>query len=49
MAGGELGLEKSEAGDALVRAGIDPVRRAETLSIEEFKSLGDAVWLMKQG
>ncbi len=48
MAGGELGLEKPEAGDALVRAGIDPVRRAETLSIEEFKSLGDAVWLMKQ-
>lgn len=48
MAGGELGLEKSETGDILVQAGIDPVRRAETLTIEEFKSLGESVWLMKQ-
>ena len=47
MTGGDLGLKKPEAGQALVRAGIDPVRRAETLTIEEFISLGRAVWDMQ--
>ncbi len=48
MAGGELDFEKPEAGQALERAGIDPVRRAETLTIEEFVTLADAVWEMKK-
>lgn len=44
MAGGELGLDKKVAKQALVAAGIDPGRRAETLEIEEFKALGASVW-----
>ncbi len=44
MTGGELGLKKAEAQEALERAGIDPVRRAETLVIDEFLSLAHAVW-----
>lgn len=49
MSGGELGLKKPEAGEILAAAGIDPVRRAETLSVEEFVSLGDAAWqLLKE-
>ncbi len=43
MAGGELGLKKQEAGHALEKAGIDPARRAETLTIEEFISLSKTV------
>ena len=43
MAGGELGLKKQEAGQALEKAGIDPARRAETLTIEEFISLSKTV------
>ncbi len=46
MTGGELGLKKTEAREALERAGIDPVRRAETLGIDEFLSLTHAVWAM---
>lgn len=49
MAGGELGLKKSETEQALVAAGIDPVRRAETLVLEEFLSITRAVHDMKQG
>ena len=44
MSGGELGLKKPEAGQILEAAGIDPVRRAETLSIKEFTALGEAAW-----
>lgn len=43
MSGGELGLKKPEAGLALEKAGIDPVRRAETLTVEEFVSLSHGV------
>jgi 16S rRNA (adenine1518-N6/adenine1519-N6)-dimethyltransferase len=39
MAGNELGLEKSQAGRLLEDAGIDPVRRAETLTVAEFVSI----------
>ncbi len=49
MAGGELGLKKNETEQALVRAGIDPVRRAETLGLEEFLSITRAVSEVKQG
>ena len=49
MAGGELGLEKSETEQALIRAGIDPVRRAETLGLEEFLSITRAVSEVKSG
>ncbi|MHB1457668.1 MAG: 16S rRNA (adenine(1518)-N(6)/adenine(1519)-N(6))-dimethyltransferase RsmA [Armatimonadota bacterium] len=34
-----LFIEKTQAASALERAGIDPVRRAETLSLEEFARL----------
>ena len=44
MSGGELGLTKPEAGTILETAGIDPVRRAETLSIPEFVALAQAAW-----
>ncbi|MCG8616995.1 MAG: 16S rRNA (adenine(1518)-N(6)/adenine(1519)-N(6))-dimethyltransferase RsmA [Desulfobacterales bacterium] len=44
MSGGELGLKKPVAGEILEAAGIDPVRRAETLSIKEFTALGEAAW-----
>ena len=43
MAGGELGLKKSQTEEALVLAGVDPVRRAETLVLEEFLSITRAV------
>ncbi len=39
---GGLGIAPSEAGRILVAAGIDPMRRAETLSIEEWRNLCDA-------
>ncbi|MCX8053987.1 MAG: 16S rRNA (adenine(1518)-N(6)/adenine(1519)-N(6))-dimethyltransferase RsmA [Armatimonadetes bacterium] len=39
---GELGWGKSEALAALSQAGIDPARRGETLSIEEFACLANA-------
>jgi 16S rRNA (adenine1518-N6/adenine1519-N6)-dimethyltransferase len=39
----ELGVGAPEATNALVAAGIDPTRRAETLTIEEFVDLADAL------
>lgn len=39
---GTLGLEKPETLSLLETAGIDPLRRAETLSLEEFRALSDA-------
>jgi 16S rRNA (adenine1518-N6/adenine1519-N6)-dimethyltransferase len=48
MAGGELGLEKSVVIAALTRAAIEPGRRAETLSVAEFKALATAVWQIRQ-
>ena len=44
MAGGEFEFEKDFIIQALKLAGIDAKRRAETLTVEEFKSLGTAVW-----
>ncbi len=44
MAGGEFEFEKDFIIQALKLAGIDAKRRAETLTVEEFKSLGMAVW-----
>jgi 16S rRNA (adenine1518-N6/adenine1519-N6)-dimethyltransferase len=44
MAGGEFDFTKEFVIKALEQAGIDPVRRAETLDVEEFKSLAKAVW-----
>ncbi len=43
MVGGEFNYEKSMIAAALVSAGIDPARRAETLTVEEFKALARAV------
>ncbi|MCK4767350.1 MAG: ribosomal RNA small subunit methyltransferase A [Desulfobacula sp.] len=44
MAGGELEFKKEFVVHALKLAGIDAHRRAETLTVEEFKSLSRAVW-----
>lgn len=48
MAGGELGLKKSQTTEALDLAGVDPVRRAETLVLEEFLSITRAVHTIRQ-
>ncbi len=39
----DLRLSTFEVEAALIEAGIDPMRRAETLSIEEWKRLVDSV------
>lgn len=49
MCGGELGLDKEVVKLALTKASILPERRAETLSVAEFKSLAAAVWQVRQG
>lgn len=41
LSGGELGIDPRTAGHALTAAGIDPARRAETLSVAEFVRLSD--------
>jgi 16S rRNA (adenine1518-N6/adenine1519-N6)-dimethyltransferase len=43
MVGGEPGYEKQFVLEALASAGIDAQRRAETLSVEEFKALTRAI------
>ncbi|WP_457552622.1 16S rRNA (adenine(1518)-N(6)/adenine(1519)-N(6))-dimethyltransferase RsmA [Desulfobacula sp.] len=44
MTGGEFEFEKEFVVTALEKAGIDPKRRAETLTVKEFISLARAVW-----
>ncbi len=44
MVGKEFDFEKEFIVQALEQAGIDPARRAETLTVEEFISLARAVW-----
>lgn len=39
----ELSLSKEQVRSVLTEAGIDPIRRAETLSIDEFAALSNAV------
>ncbi|MCG8567535.1 MAG: 16S rRNA (adenine(1518)-N(6)/adenine(1519)-N(6))-dimethyltransferase RsmA [Desulfobacterales bacterium] len=39
MSGGEMGMKKPFVGQALEMAGIQPERRAETLSVDEFKAI----------
>ena len=41
---GLRGLEKSDVSEILKRAGVEPSRRAETLSLEEFAAISDAVY-----
>ena len=43
LSGGLLGLSAAEAADLLTASGIDPLRRAETLSVAEFVDLTDRV------
>lgn len=45
MAGGEFKYDKKMIVRALESAGIDPTRRAETVSVAEYKALAQAVWL----
>jgi 16S rRNA (adenine1518-N6/adenine1519-N6)-dimethyltransferase len=44
MLGGEFNYDKKMILTALKKAQIDQTRRAETLSVEEFKTLAQAVW-----
>ena len=43
-----LALSRDEAAAALARAGIDPTRRGETLSLAEFAALADATGLARE-
>jgi len=43
LATSELGMETMQVAKALEAAGIDPVRRAETLTVEEFVTLAKAL------
>ena len=42
LAGADIGLDRKSAESLLLRAGIDPSRRGETLSLEEFARLANA-------
>ncbi|MDY0222338.1 MAG: 16S rRNA (adenine(1518)-N(6)/adenine(1519)-N(6))-dimethyltransferase RsmA [Desulfobacterium sp.] len=44
LAGAELGIDTDGSARALESAGIDPVRRAETLNVDEYLRLADALW-----
>lgn len=44
-----IGFEREEALSALSSAGIDPRRRGETLSLEEFSSLAGALYGLREG
>ena len=46
LAGRELNITKAIAGQALSDAGIDPSRRAETLSVAEFVALSNSLGRM---
>ena len=43
LTGSELNLTKEMALDALAKGGIDPLRRAETLTVEEYVALSDSL------
>lgn len=43
LTGSDLGVSARQTGNALTAAGIDPKRRAETLSVEEFVALSNAL------
>ncbi len=49
MTGGEMGMEKPLVAQILELAGIDPKRRAETLTVDEFKTLALAVEKLRKG
>jgi 16S rRNA (adenine1518-N6/adenine1519-N6)-dimethyltransferase len=44
LTGSDLGLSARQTGNALTAAGIDPKRRAETLSVAEFVALSKALY-----
>jgi 16S rRNA (adenine1518-N6/adenine1519-N6)-dimethyltransferase len=46
---GELGLDSGQARRALLACGVEPVRRGETLTVEEFIALADAIEQVKAG
>ena len=48
LASSELGMPQEQVSLALDTAGIDPVRRAETLDVEEFVRLGEALGQTRQ-
>lgn len=44
LAGSELDMNKTQTESGLEAAGIDPERRAETLSVKEFVNLSESLW-----
>ena len=49
LAGSELGIDTKESTMALDTAKIDPSRRAETLNVEEYSDLTEALWITCRG
>lgn len=43
LSSGNLGIDKDSVKDALLESGIDPKRRAETLTIDEFANLANKI------
>ncbi|MCP4116678.1 MAG: ribosomal RNA small subunit methyltransferase A [Desulfobacteraceae bacterium] len=46
LAGSELGIDTTQSRSALENAGIDPARRAETLGVDDYTGLAEALWTM---
>ncbi len=49
LAQSELKLSPADSENLLIKAGIDPARRAETLSVEDFVRLGNEIGKSKNG
>ena len=47
LAGAELGIDPGTAAEMLEKSEINPVRRAETLTIDEFISLTETLWTQR--
>ncbi len=47
LAGAELGIDPGTAAEILEKSEINPVRRAETLTIDEFISLTETLWTQR--
>jgi len=48
LAGGFVGLDHSQAEKVLIKSEIDPVRRAETLSVSDFVILSDEIYRLSE-
>ena len=48
LAGGFVGLTHSQAEEVLIKTGVDPVRRAETLAVGDFVRLSDEIYSLSR-